>query len=293
MEELQCQIVLDEKNKELNAQGSFRFPLAIYNDLLHIESVPMHWHDEMELIVVVEGAMELWVELEKYTLEAGSGVFINAGRLHACSCVQNTKCEIKSFVFHPRFIFGDVSSVLYEEYLFLLQQESSVNVHKLSTQSVDEIVESYDLFLKKEFAYEFVVREKISRVLIEVMQCNVTKQVVQTQKIRQVKRCKQMMSFIHESYMKQITLTQIAQSAAIKESEALRCFRAVLQVSPIQYLKIYRLLQAAAVLKVSEVSIIEIALSNGFNEVSYFSKCFREHFGCSPTQYRRKNRATM
>jgi AraC-like DNA-binding protein len=30
----------------------------------------------------------------------------------------------------------------------------------------------------------------------------------------------------------------------------------------------------------------DIALSCGFNEVSYFNRCFRRRFGCSPTQYR-------
>jgi transcriptional regulator GlxA family with amidase domain len=32
--------------------------------------------------------------------------------------------------------------------------------------------------------------------------------------------------------------------------------------------------------------ICEIALACGFNEVSYFNRCFRRRFGASPTQYR-------
>jgi AraC-like DNA-binding protein len=38
-----------------------------------------------------------------------------------------------------------------------------------------------------------------------------------------------------------------------------------------------------------QMSIAGIALACGFNEVSYFSRCFRRRFGCSPTQYRGGN----
>jgi AraC-like DNA-binding protein len=32
--------------------------------------------------------------------------------------------------------------------------------------------------------------------------------------------------------------------------------------------------------------VIEIAHACGFNEVSYFNRCFRRRFGDTPTQYR-------
>ena len=35
----------------------------------------------------------------------------------------------------------------------------------------------------------------------------------------------------------------------------------------------------------------DIALACGFNEVSYFNRCFRRRFGASPTQYRGGNGA--
>jgi hypothetical protein len=34
------------------------------------------------------------------------------------------------------------------------------------------------------------------------------------------------------------------------------------------------------------MKIIDIALACGFNEVSYFNRCFRRRFGGSPTEYR-------
>ena len=34
------------------------------------------------------------------------------------------------------------------------------------------------------------------------------------------------------------------------------------------------------------MKVSDIALACGFNEVSYFNRCFRRRFGASPTQYR-------
>ena len=39
--------------------------------------------------------------------------------------------------------------------------------------------------------------------------------------------------------------------------------------------------------------ITDIALSWGFNNLSYFSRVFREHTGCSPSEYRTTSRTRL
>ncbi|HAP14080.1 MAG TPA: hypothetical protein DCR50_25145 [Afipia sp.] len=39
-------------------------------------------------------------------------------------------------------------------------------------------------------------------------------------------------------------------------------------------------------LRFDRLKVSDIALPSGFNEVTYFNRCFRARFGCSPTQYR-------
>lgn len=50
-----------------------------------------------------------------------------------------------------------------------------------------------------------------------------------------------------------------------------------------------RLLKARAMLsdvRYDDTKVSDIAFACGFNEVTYFNRRFRDHFGCSPTQYR-------
>ena len=54
----------------------------------------------------------------------------------------------------------------------------------------------------------------------------------------------------------------------------------------IRYVKQYRIQQAAKLLLASQRKIADIASVCGFQDMSYFTKSFREEKGCTPTQYR-------
>lgn len=143
------------------------------------------------------------------------------------------------------------------------------------------------MFIKKEFAYEFSVRDILTQVLLDIIKnTDNTSTQIDSKTLKQLNRCKAMMSFIHQNFHNEITLVQIAKSANIKESEALRCFKNTLKTSPIKYLKKYRLEQAAILLKTTTEPIIDIGFTCGFSEMSYFSKSFKEIYSITPTQYR-------
>ena len=62
---------------------------------------------------------------------------------------------------------------------------------------------------------------------------------------------------------------------------------ASLQISPSEYIRTRRLEQCrCALLASAEMTVTEIALSNGFNDSSQFSSAFRKEFGMSPSAYR-------
>jgi AraC-like DNA-binding protein len=53
--------------------------------------------------------------------------------------------------------------------------------------------------------------------------------------------------------------------------------------SPQAFIKEYRLREAFRLLKKNQGNISEIAYQAGFTSPSYFSKCFRKMYGCSPS----------
>lgn len=68
-----------------------------------------------------------------------------------------------------------------------------------------------------------------------------------------------------------------------------RKLKSLLGVSATEFLRNERLKVASELLKKGNGNISEIAYSVGFNDVSYFSKCFKEMYHCTPTEHIEKS----
>lgn len=130
-------------------------------------------------------------------------------------------------------------------------------------------------------------RELLSQLILLLFQNRPVAQKKPSEKaLRDGERTKAMLQYIQARYSEEITLTQIAGSASISESECLRCFRSVIGCSPMQYVKQLRIQRAAELLKSTDWKICDIGMQCGFQEMSYFAKTFREVKGCTPKGYR-------
>ena len=96
-----------------------------------------------------------------------------------------------------------------------------------------------------------------------------------------------MLTCIHSQYGSELSTAAIAASASVSESKCLRCFRTTIGTTPIQYLKHYRIQQAAKLLMETGEKVSDIAAVCGFQDMSYFTRTFRKIMGCVPTEYRK------
>ncbi|TKD60467.1 response regulator [Flavobacterium sp. ASW18X] len=76
-----------------------------------------------------------------------------------------------------------------------------------------------------------------------------------------------------------------AQALGMSRMQLHRKLKALTGQSTTEFIRIQRLKLAAGLLKKSDVNVSEIGYSVGFNNHSYFTKSFKEHFGVSPTEY--------
>lgn len=74
----------------------------------------------------------------------------------------------------------------------------------------------------------------------------------------------------------------------ISTTHLYRKLKALTGLSPVEFIRIFKLQKACEILSNSNLSIKEIGYSLGFNNLSYFVKCFREQFNVTPSAFRQK-----
>jgi AraC family transcriptional regulator len=81
-------------------------------------------------------------------------------------------------------------------------------------------------------------------------------------------------------------LDELAAGAGWSPFHLHRTFRALFRETPKQYALRLRLQQAAAKLASTDTTVLDVALSAGFDSHEVFTRAFRRHFGVTPARYR-------
>lgn len=106
----------------------------------------------------------------------------------------------------------------------------------------------------------------------------------------QVEIAKQTERIITSDLAKQHTVREFAALSSVSESSIKNYFTGVFGQSISQYTTRQRMLHAAKLLAETRLSLIEVACRAGYANQSKFAAAFRREFGCTPLEYRRKNR---
>lgn len=289
-----CNTTVDKSGRELLEHGTTAFPIACYQDDFRQVDVPWHWHDEWEAVVITRGSCVVAAGNRKVTLRAGEGFFINSGVLHGCWDVENTGCMFHSLVFHPRLVGGSLDSIFHQGYVQPLLENSGLEFITLSPdvlwqkRALEAIESAWQQCVQEHEGFVFSVRDSLSRLVV-LLHGNIPGSVRSpgVKVLRDAERIKAMLSMIHEQYGMELNTEKIAAAASVSESECLRCFRSTIGTTPIQYLKQYRIQQAARQLTETQDKISDIASRCGFQDMSYFTRTFREQMGSVPSQYRK------
>lgn len=252
-----------------------------------------HWHTAIEIIMPVENYYEAKINDTLYHIIPGEVLVIPPGEIHELHAPQTGKRFI--FLFDITLItrlkgFSSLQSLLAQPLYITPQSYPQIydDVYQILVQMRNEY------FNKNEFAelviysqlLNFFVKFGYNRINTENLFPNVR---LYKQK-EYVQKFNNLMDYIDEHYMEDLSLEDIAESIGFSKFHFSRLFKQYTSFTFCDYLCYRRIKVAEELLAKPDLSITEIALSAGFPSISTFNRLFKQHKNCTPSEYRAKNR---
>ncbi len=275
------------KNFEKKERGTPSFPCTVYRVLKGDPDyrMPFHWHAEYEIVVVRKGSMELSVNDITYLLSEGDVLFISDGALHG-GAPNGDDCVYDCVVFGSE-VLSKVSSI--PEIKSILCHGRTVKTF-IAANEYPRVSEEAKRLADRLLSEESAARELVSLgTLLEFFGEAVgagcfTDAYSDTN--RHIQRLKNVLTYMEEHYSEKITLGELADAAGLTPKYLCRSFFSLTGKTPMLYLNEYRIEAACEMLRETDKTMLDIAVSCGFSDQSYFVKWFKRAKKMTPREYR-------
>ncbi|HHG84982.1 MAG TPA: AraC family transcriptional regulator [Bacteroidetes bacterium] len=139
--------------------------------------------------------------------------------------------------------------------------------------------------------------EQMSRLLVHLATIN-TSSLLEMRRLPALReatrretyrRLIQARDYIHSCYDQELTLDKLAEVACMSRYHFLRAFKGTFRCTPYQYLKNLRIEKAQWLLRKSDCAVTDIGLGLGYQNLSSFSRVFRQMLGTGPQRFREEH----
>lgn len=238
----------------------------------NLQEFGLHFHKNIEVIYVVNGKVECKINDKDYVLTENEYGLCLPYEVHSYKPQKDTNYWVCVF-----------SNDYVREFSKYINGKSSEGFNFRLKKNVND-------FIKNEFIYANTPSIYIIKSCLYAICDGYTSAVKLSDKNENkfyIVSC--ITDYIEKNYMKNISLSDIALLLGYDYHYVSRLFNAVFRMSFKDYLNIYRLDAALAMLDETSKKILDIAYESGFQSVRNFNDCFKKHFKITPVEFRSNN----
>ena len=246
--------------------------------------VGLHYHDELEFIIVYEGSFAVTVDGEEYFAEGGDVVFVGSGVPHSTRYVLPSRTGLIQFREND-FLSSSITKIIKYSVKFSNLSESKIRIikNKELFDSLDRLLLESD---SKEGAFEMFVRSEVYKILGILYREGILLDTERFFLSKEIQKILPALEYINKNYHENVSLEDASTILGFDTSYFCRIFKSATGSTFTEYLNFVRVCKAERLLSETSKSILEISEAVGFSSISYFNRVFRKIRNTSPGNYR-------
>ena len=248
-------------------------------------TIPMHYHNEIELLFVIKGGKRVVVDGVSYDAGEGDIIFVNSGVPHT---VYNTLEPLATFLVQfkeKNFVESDISQMT--SFNSKLKSISEVAVGLIKNKEVfASALAILNESREMDVASDMFIKGEICKILGFLYRGKYLVKPDSVKAPREAEKIDPIIAYINKNYNEVITLDDASALLGFDPSYFCRLFKRATGASFTEYLNFVRVSNAEKLLTKTRKSILEISEAVGFSSVSYFNRIFKKYKSCSPRYYR-------
>ncbi len=253
-----------------------------------------HYHEFLELLYLIDGKMNVWLNDRLYPFEEGELIVINSNETHRlCSLAPESRYLVIKFT--PKLLFTFQQTPKETQYIlpFLAQHSEQPRVYSKqfveSTNIRNYLFDAVNEWKEKDIGYELALKGDVLKI-IRCVVAFLSKQGINVRvsaaggNIQQT--ISEILEYINENF-RTASEKDVADRFSISYSYFSRSFKQMMNMSFKEYINYLKINEAQRMLITSGKSITEISAELGFSSSSHFINVFKKYKDCSPKQYKK------
>ena len=263
--------------------------IPINIELLDIREYPIHWHEAIEILMILKGSIEATVESDTYRLIENEVEIINLDEAHSLS--SNEPNLVLMLHIDPNFFqkyYEDIRNIyFYTDCAFEGEPQVGDNYEifkkYLSTILCEAVQkgEDYDVYIRETLV-------ELLYLLINEFHYLIYENRDLKDNAEQLQRYHRIAKYIFNNYNNKISLQDIAKKEFLSAQYLSNEIKYALGISFQDFVNLTRAEESVKLLLDTDMSISEISEEVGFSHTRYYNKHFKRHYKMTPLQYRKK-----
>ena len=279
--------------KENKPHGTKDDPFSTY----HIENagrsfqIPVHWHDEFEIIYVRSGFLTVSISGESYIGKTGEAFVVSPGNLHLMGSQSDT-VDYYTFLFPLKYISFRTDDMLDEKLLEPLNSGHLMicpRVKDTAKELCEQLIKIYEA--KNDESESKITTQVKTKIILLQFILEMWKKgfVIENDTSGRNTVEKEMVSYIQQNFTGNISLREFGEQFHLSEKYISRYFKEHFHITLSQYVTYLRLEHAKQLLQDTDIPVTDVAMQSGYQNVSYFIRSFQKAYAVSPLKYRKNN----